>query len=490
MRTLVGIALAASLATPACSPHKVSHNPAPPVEIPQEFTSISDGGGNLPDRWWQDFHDADLDTLIEQALRGNLQVRAAWERLHQANAVAAQAGAARFPFLNLGASYTESEPANPFFPASPVKFEAAYEVDLFKKMSNGNHAALLDAAAARDQVEAMAMSLVAQIAETWFSLVAQRARLELLDQQVELSSQFLELAEMRLGQGLGSSLDVLQQRQQMAAVAAQRPLLEASERVLQNQLAILIGKAPGGADIGATKELPELPQRPSTGVPADLLLRRPDVRAARLQVEAADYRVAVAVANRLPSLTLHGSYGPFQSVDAMMGSGKDYSFNPIWNLAANLLMPLFDAGRRKHEVRRNEAVVREKSYVFGQALLQAMLEVENALVQENKQVEYISQLDQQLLIAEQALEEARQRYGMGIGDQSFLQILQALSTTQQIQQSMVQAHQQALSYRIALCRALGGSWSRELHPKNSQSTQAASQEPARAGPNAPGDTQP
>lgn len=261
---------------------------------------------------------------------------------------------------------------------------------------------------------------------------------------------------MRLGQGLGSGLDLLQQRQQLAAVEGQRPLLESSVAVLQNQLAILTGRAPSEFQVAKQSKLPTLPARPSSGVPADLLLRRPDVRAARLQVEAADYRVAVAVANRLPSLRLGASYGPFQVADLVFTTAH------IWQIGANLLAPIFQGGRLKAELARNEAVVQERSYSYGHAILQALVEVENAAIQETKQLEYVTELQEQLVIARETLEEARSRYSAGMGDDSFVQILLSLTSTQQIEQSLLLAQKQVLSHRIQFCRALGGSWTQEL----------------------------
>ncbi len=456
MRIPLSVAATLGLFLVSCSPHKVTHNPAPPIKLPTSYSSIEAQGANLPDRWWQDFEDVALNRLVEQALQNNLQVRAAWERVTQAKLFATQAGAGRFPRVGLGAMVTESEPSNPFVPIVPVSIEASYEVDVFRKAGNSMASAEKSAMAARDQVESAAISLVAQIADAWFALVAQQARLTLLKEQIEVSENFLELAEMRLGQGLGSSLDVLQQRQQLAVVSGQRVPVESSIAVLKNQLAVLTGQVPGQIDFAVGFDLPSMPSRPSTGLPADLLLRRPDVRAAQRLVEAADYGVAVAVANRLPQLRLSGSYGPFRKV------GDDYTTSAIWNVVARLVAPLFEGGRLKAEVKRNEAIVRERSYTFGQVLLQAILEVENALVRETKQLEYIEELKGQLVIAQASLEEARRRYADGIGEQSFVQILSALSSSQQIEQALLSARQQALSHRIALCRALGGSWTNEL----------------------------
>ncbi len=461
-RLLPSILISVAMTSAACSPHKVTRNPKPPIVVPSAYSSIQAEGDNLSDKWWQDFGDPELDKLVNEALQGNLQVRAAWQRVKQARAVATQMGAGKYPAVNVSGTVNKQN-ATPgpggssfFFPSSPVSIEASYELDIFKKVGNAQAAAMSDAMAARDQVESMAMTLVAQIAETWFSLSAQHASLKLLDAQIKTSGQFLELAEMRLGQGLGSGLDLLQQRQQLAAVEGQRPLLESSVGVLQNQLAILTGRPPSEFQAATTSALPKMPTRPSSGVPADLLLRRPDVRAARLQVEAADYRVAVAVANRLPSLRLGASYGPFQVADLVLSTAN------IWQIGANLLAPIFQGGRLKAEVTRNEAVVQEKSYNYGHAILQALVEVENAALQETKQVEYVAELQRQLVIAQATLEEARERYSAGLGNDSFLQILLSLGSSQRLELSLLRAQQQALSHRIQFCRALGGSWTQDL----------------------------
>ncbi len=267
MRTLLVPALAIAMAS--CSPHKVTHNPAPPVELPKAYTHIAEAGANLPDRWWQDFGDPKLNQLVEAALTGNLQVKAAWERVMQSRAAAKAAGAGRFPTLQMGGQVLHQEPANPFVPLTPLSFQAAYEVDIFRKNWNASDAGKLNVRTAQDQVQSVAMTLVAQIADTWFSLVAQSARLKLLEEQIGVSEDFLELAELRLGQGLGSSLDVLQQRQQLAQISLQRAPIESAIAVLRNQLALLTGVVPGALALEPGDALPALPPRPSAGVPTD-----------------------------------------------------------------------------------------------------------------------------------------------------------------------------------------------------------------------------
>jgi outer membrane protein, multidrug efflux system len=331
---------------------------------------------------------------------------------------------------------------------------------VWKKAGSRAAGAMLDAEAARADLEAIAVSLVAEVTETWFELLSQRAQRELLERQIEINETFLELIQLRFRQGLASSLDIYQQRQQVVATRAQLPLVDAAIELLHHRLAVLVGDAPqtgAGPDAGR-RALPELPPMPGTGVPADLLDRRPDVRAARLRAEAADHRVAVAVADRLPSLSLTGS------LSTQSNTIGDLFRTPLWSLAGNLLGPLFDGGRRAAEVDRNRAVVDERLMSYGQALLVAMLEVDGALAQERQQILYITELEEQRELAEDTLRTARDRYREGLSD--FLPVLTALQSLQRVELTLIQARRQALSFRVQLCRALGGSWPARIARKD------------------------
>jgi outer membrane protein TolC len=233
--------------------------------------------------------------------------------------------------------------------------------------------------------------------------------------------------------------------------------VESAISLSQNRIAVLTGRVPG-ADIGGQRDaLPELPPIPGTGLPGDLLVRRPDVRAARLRAEAADHRVAAAVADRLPSLRLSGSLGK-QSGDIT----EIFTVPTVWSVLGQLIAPLVDGGRRKAEVERNEAVVDERLADYGQALLSAIVEVDSAIVQENQQILYVAQLAEQVEVAGAALQDAQARYREGLSEQGFLQVLTALQTQQRAELSLLSARRQLVSFRIQLCRALGGTWTSSL----------------------------
>ncbi len=456
MQPIVTItALAATIGASACAVHRVDRKPTPPVEMPASFGQRP-AGALLTGPWWHEFDDPELSAVIDRSLRDNLELRAVWARLAQARALSGQAGAARWPQLNveLGAGRGREPITRTTQNSFSWSAAAGYEVDLWRRVASQHGAAEQDLYAARDDVEATAISLAAAVAETWYDLVYQRAQAALLAEQKRTDQIFLRLVQLRFGQGLVSALDVHQQQQRLFEVEATLASVQASQRVAEHRLAVLLGRAPGTIRPGTAASLPALPPFPDTGVPADLLIRRPDARAAQRRVIAADYRVAAAIADRLPTIRLSASVGDQAS------SPSDLIRNPLWNLASGLLAPIFDGGRRAREVDRNRAVVEERLAQFGSVLLRALAEVEDAIALEREQRRIIAELSRALAEARSSLQEARDRYEQGVSE--YLQVLTALGATQALELRLLGARRQLVSHRIQLYRALGGAWTREL----------------------------
>jgi NodT family efflux transporter outer membrane factor (OMF) lipoprotein len=456
---LTALVTASGLA--ACSVHSVNDRPTAPVEVPAGFGEHP-AGEALTGPWWREFGDPELSALIERSLRDNLELRAVWARLSQARAISGQAGAGRWPQVEAEAGVGRGRDLTG---ATHNNFSwsvaAGYELDLWRRVASQTSAARNDVQAARDDVEATATSLAAAVAESWYDLVYRRAQSELIAEQMRTNEIFLELVRLRFGQGLVSALDVHQQRQRVFEVEAELAAVEAGQRVAEHRLAVLLGKAPRTIEPGRAAALPDLPPFPDTGVPADLLTRRPDARAAQRRVVAADYRVAAAIADRLPAIRLTASAGK------QTDSPSDLIENPLWNLASGLLAPVFDGGRRKQEAARNRAVVEERLAQLGSVLLRALREVEDAIVLERQQLRVIAELTRALEESRSSLEEARDRYQQGLTE--YLQVLTALGATQALELRLLGAQRQLVSHRIQLYRALGGAWTRGLsRPKKTE----------------------
>ena len=439
----------------SCAPRGVEVNP--PIKLPEKFSI--EGNANLPDKWWLAFNDAKLNTLIQEALRGNFSLRTAWARLEQARAVAAKSGSPLLPSVEGSAGVSRTVQKFAGFPRFysteySLGISASYELDLWGRVRSAYDAARLDAYATQQDLQTAAITLSAEVARAWYRLIEQRKQLRLLDEQLQTNEKYLDIITAKFRKGQASATDVLQQRQLVESTKAERFLVEASIKVLESQLAVLTGQNPVNFSLEVPETLPELPPLPQPGLPAELIRRRPDVRAAELRLQAADRRVREAIANQFPKLGLTISA---ETTDEQIRNLFD---NWLASIAANLVAPLFDAGQRRAEVKRTKAVVSERLNSYGQVVLTALKEVEDALQQESKQAQYVWSLKRQMETSDKATRQTLLNYTKGAVD--FTRYLTTLLSHQQLQRKYLTARRDRILYRIDLYRALAGGW--ELPP--------------------------
>lgn len=444
-----------SAAMPSCATRAVKVDP--PAALPVAFSS--GGKAEAPLKWWTAFGDSQLDGLVEQALRDNFSLRVAWDRLDQARALAARSGAALWPNLDgsAGASRTWQRPGGASGTAAgrvSLRLAASYELDLWGRIRSAHDAARLDVLAGDEDIRAAAITLTGEVARTWYELIEQRGQIRLLDEQIKTNKDYLELITLKFRRGQASATDVLQQRQLVESTNGDRVRVASSAKVLDHQLAVLLGQAPGAPRADVPAELPRMPELPRTGMPAEWIRRRPDVRSAELRVQSADRRVAAAIADQFPTL------GVSLSAETSAERVRDLLDNWLASIAANLVAPLLDGGLRRAEVQRTRAVVSEQLNGYGQVVLTALKEVEDALAQESKQAEYLASLQQQLKLSAQSTEQTRENYTKGTMD--FTRYLTTLLSHQRLQRTHLQGRRELVGFRINLYRALGGSW--ELSP--------------------------
>lgn len=453
-------AATAMIVGPGCTVlHRADREPAPAVPLPQSF-SIEAAAKNEEARWWKSFGSSELNNTIDLALQGNLGLAQAFTRLDQAKAALDGAAGGQWPTISGEVSTSRSRTFfNPMLPAFTsaqhnVSIAATYEVDLWGRVHSLKNAAELDYVATNYDVQAAVMSLSAQVAQTWFQLVDKVATEALLVKQVERNETQLELMELRFGQGLANAVDVFQQRQALAASKTQLPPIRGAKVALQNALNVLLGRMPGTELPKLGAGLPQLSGLPGLGVPADLVGQRPDVKSAQMRVASADYRVGAALAARFPTLRLTASAGlrAFDIADLL----DDW----LWNLVAGIAGPIFDGGRLAANQRLAQAQLQDRVTGYAQVVLQAFSEVEDALAGEAHQALFIEALTAQLNIARRTEEEAYIRYVNGLSE--YLPVLTALREVQVLERTQIQSQTQLLSYRIQLCRALGGTWMSEV----------------------------
>lgn len=427
----------------------------PRAELPVAFSGT--GAAVQPERWWQQFDDADLSALVEAALDGNPGLAQSWDRLRQARAALRVERADELPAIdgNIQARNRFTEDANlgDDYSAGVV---ASYELDLWGRVRAGSAAARADLRAREADVLTAAITLSANVAEAWYALVEQRALRDLRRAQIAVNEQVLDLTEFRFRQGLAAAADVLRQRQLVEQRRGEVLDNLAEIAVRRNALATLTGRAPGQREIPARARFAALPPLPATGLPLALINRRPDVQAAFRRVEAADARVAVAIAEQYPRIDLSASF------DTTALRADDLFSTWLASLVTRVTSPIFDAGRRAAEVERRRALLSEELNAYEDAVLQALREVEDALVRERRQREKLASLIRQRDLSDQVVERLTDRYTQGAED--FLDVLNALITQQDVARQVIVARRQLQGFRIDLARALAGGWRMQAPP--------------------------
>ncbi len=452
--------LAGALCVGGCALHTTQVPQVAPSPPARYAEATPDGPGaeeEPPRRWWLTFGDPELDQLMVQAFEGNLDLARGYARLEQFLATARIAGAATRPVLTAGAKAgRDRQPGlTGDTTTSDYRFSltAGYELDLWQKLDARTRAAQLDAEASREDLLALYLTLSSRVADVYYLVREQGAQLELTDATIASFEDALVRVERRYRAGLVPSLDVYQARQNLSAARARRAQYDKGLALARHALAELLGEYT--VELSARDAphalLPAPPPLPPTGVPADLLTRRPDLRAAFADLRASDARVAAAVADRFPSLRFTASGGAARTVlEAGTLSGV------FWGLLAELAQPVVDGGRRKAEVERSEAVFRERAAVYRQTVLRAFREVEDALVANRTAAERIARLETLVGETEAGLRAASQRYLQGLSD--YLPVITAQTRHFDAQSTLLSARAELLAGRVALVRALGGDW--------------------------------
>ncbi|WP_430462795.1 efflux transporter outer membrane subunit [Thalassolituus sp. LLYu03] len=398
--------------------------------------------------WWTRFSDPSLNALINAGLEQNFSLQASWARLAQSRALWRQAGADQYPDLNLSLSKNRKWQEDVTSGSWSAGLSTEYELDFWGRVSALDDKARLAALSSAASVRTQANTVAAQIALNWYGLIMAQDNLQLLASQQKRLSESLAVTQGRFQRGQVSISDVWQQQQQLEANQAERIAAEASRDGYRQQLALWTGNAAGfdlSADSITTQVLPEL-NVSNEAVAVSVLGERPDVQAAWLEVEAANAGLAAAIANRYPRLTLTASYS---------GSDEDLSQvfdNWVANLAGSLVLPLIDGGNRRAAVAQNRAVLDEALAAYQQTLLEAALEVQQALLDEKEAAASLDSLNRQLELARKTEAFQDNRYRKGVGD--FLSLLNARESVLSLEQKVLSARWTQVQARIQLFRAV------------------------------------
>lgn len=455
-------ALLCAMALTACAPLKPFGEPetALPAEYPAQTGAEAAALAN--ERWWTLIDDPDLAAMVETALRNNRDLRRAVARIDEADALLRLNGAALLPQLNVESTAARSRvtevgavplPANaPVYRADQrLALTTSYEVDIWGRLRTTREASRASLLASREAADAVAMTLAATVAQAVVSLRAADLSLELTRKTLDSREESLRLVRIRRAEGIGSALEERQAEATTETLRAQLALVVRTRGLLQNQLALLCGEP--GIRIAPRPDLamPEAPVPPA-GLPSALLENRPDVRAAKSQMQAARLQTEAIRAARFPLISLTGSLGQ------QSGELADLLTAParIWTLAAGLSGPLFDAGRAESRTDQARAQAMQAQAVYEGAVLAAFRETSDALVslEQNRQVEAAAAAQREASLA--AARVSRIRYDDGYA--GWLEVLDAERTANAAEQIWVSARQNRIAATIDLLKALGTGW--------------------------------
>ena len=429
----------------------------PTVQPPAEFYAERQTTANseADAAWWDLFKDPVLQGLIREALQNNYDLRLAFARVEQERALAGVTRSQYFPQVGYGAAIAgQKEPfpsiANHTYYA--YNFNTFWEIDLFGRIRKLNEAQRAVYFASEEARRDVRLLVLAEVAQGYFQLRAFDANLEIAHRTVKSFQDTLDLFQRKFEGGASSGLEVARAQAALSNVAATIPDLQRQIVAQEVALNLLLGRNPGpitrGSALAEQYDPPEVP----TGLPSQLLERRPDLREAEENLIAANASVGIAKANFFPTISLTGVFGGISpQLSELTGTGK------AWSLAGNLAGPLFTAGRLKNEYRASLAQRDQAKIAFEKAVTQAFGEVSTSLSAHQQ----LGRAYQEQLNSVEAYRESVRlssiRYDSGFA--SYFEIIDA-------QLQMYPAEQSAVDYDLGrkvalvnLYRALGGGWS-------------------------------
>jgi NodT family efflux transporter outer membrane factor (OMF) lipoprotein len=425
--------------------------PAPQVQAPKAWNEPAQGG-SVTAHWWKAFGSEELQGLVAQALAGSPDLAIAGERVRQAEAQVRIAGASLFPALDASLDSRLGTTDGQTSRSSSAGLSASYEVDLW----GGNAAARRGAEAALRASgfdrEAARLTLLAGVATAYFEVLSLRGRLEVGRENLSIAERVLNLVSARARSGAVSPLDVARQE---AAVLSQRAALlplEQQERQTLAALAILLGRVPEGFELQARSLSPLAVPTIGAGLPAELLVRRPDLAAAEAQLASANANLSAARAALLPSIQLTGSAGVASGALLAVSGGPTAALS----LAASVLAPIFDGGQRRGQVELAQSRERELVETYRKSILAAFADVETALAAAGRLAQREALQEQVQQRSREALRLAEVRYREGADD--LLSVLDAQRTLFDAQDQLAQTRLARLEAAVSLYKALGGGW--------------------------------
>jgi NodT family efflux transporter outer membrane factor (OMF) lipoprotein len=494
---VIAASMLAALLVQACKVGPDYHPPREPVPDGYAGAAARPAATGAPDAprvsgsqepgsfWWREFHDPELDKLIDRAIAGNLDLKAAYLRIVESRIEVQAARAQGLPSLKGSASYTREQlglagilksqgigNSGPTASATaqqliaaleqPVNlyqlgFDASWEIDLFGKVRRQVEAASAQSAGAVESRNDLTVSLEAEVAQTYLQLraaqVSKQVTLELIDAQRGIA----DLTQNRHEHGLAGEPDVDAARAQRTSLEAQLPAYEQSIASAKHALAVLTGQEPESldAEFGTSGALPAIPENVPVGVPSTLARRRPDIRNAETALHAATAEIGVSVASMFPDISLAGTLG-------LRNLGTRYLFDwqsHFYTFGPSVSVPIFEGGALVANVRLSRAQAAQAALSYRQTVLGALQEVEDGLSNLTQDAARVASLKDTVGADQRAVDVQLDAYRHGVI--SYITVLTVQLQAAQAREQLVQAQATESTDLVKLYKALGGGWEEE-----------------------------
>lgn len=435
----------------------------PPAGL-KDVTSVPAPGDVELAAWWKQFGDPLLDSLVERALAGNLDLKLAQARVMEARAARGIIVADWFPAVGANAGYSRSRFSNNIGNPSPnptggtdlysAGFDAGWEIDFWGKTSRGVEAADAVIQQTIENRRDVMISLLAEVASNYVALRGQQERLEVTLRAIKVQEDSLRLTESRFRAGLVGELDVAQARAQLENRNAQLfPIKTELERAI-NRIGVLLGKPPRtfAAELSPAAKLPKAPATVNIGIPSELLQRRPDIRSAERGLASQTARIGVATADLYPSFSISAAFG-LQS--NQFGSWPNMS-SRYWSIAPGVNWPILDWGRIRSNIQVADARAEQAMVIYEQVVLNSFEDVESSLLQMVSEQQRYGSLTRSVDASARAVQLAEDLYQTGNVD--FRTVLDNQRILYDAEDQAVISHALTLTSMISLYKSLGGGW--------------------------------
>jgi NodT family efflux transporter outer membrane factor (OMF) lipoprotein len=423
-------------------------------------------------KWWQSFDDPELDSLVDRAITTNFDLEIALTRLQEARTMEVAVNGRELPVAGAsgaagrgsGTNSTKGRISAPLNAGSNttglkeitqvVGFDAGWELDLFGRYRREAEAAGYDMQAAAENRNAVLIAVVSDVARAYMDLRAFQMRLSIIQDNIRIEQQSVNVVQQRFDRGITNELDLALAKRQLATLQSQLAPLEDQIVVAQRRLTVLLGTYPDALneELSHPVALPQVPEQIQTGLPVDLLRRRPDILEAERQLASSTAQVGALTANLFPRLGITAGLG-LQG----QGLGREPAKNTfLWSVGPTAYWPLLDFGTLDALIDVQDLRTHELLVDYKRSIVNAITEVENSISGYDAEQNRLANLADALLASNRAATLASERYDRGLTD--FLNVLDAERQLYELQDQYAVAQETAILQFISLYKGLGGGW--------------------------------